>query len=230
MKKKVQTALVIGMIFLSANTFGQFNQGSSEKVNHGRTTETYFDLLVNIASTNFNYGKANSSLADYKKSSPGIQLGVSFQAGITPAFSLVSELYYMKQGGSLKAGNPLTGTQTSFSMSALELPVLARVHIGKFYVNAGPSIAYNLSGSSKTDGVSTPVQFKNTGESFKRWDAAIQMGAGYEFQIKQKRLGLDIRYVCGLTNISYGQEMYNRAIVVSVHCAAPWKTNPLGRK
>jgi hypothetical protein len=230
MKKKVQTALVIGMIFLSANTFGQINQGGLEKVNNGRATETYFDLLVNVASTNFNYGKANNSLSDYKKSSPGIQLGVSFQAGITPAFSLVSELYYMKQGGSLKAGNPLTGTQTSFSMSTLELPVLARFHMGKFYVNAGPSIAYNLSGSSKTDGVSTPIPFKNSVESFKRWDAAIQMGAGYEFQIKQKRLGLDIRYVYGLTNISYGQEMYNRAIVVSVHCALPWKTNPLGRK
>jgi hypothetical protein len=115
MKKKVQTALVIGMIFLSANAFGQTNQGGSEKINNGRVTETYFDLLLNVASTNFNYGKANSSLSDYKKSSPGIQIGVSFQAGITPAFSLVSELYYMKQGGSLKAGNPLTGTETSLA-------------------------------------------------------------------------------------------------------------------
>ncbi|HEY2348640.1 MAG TPA: porin family protein [Puia sp.] len=230
MKKKVQTALMIGMIFLSANTFGQTNQGGSEYINNGKVTETYFDLLVNVASTNFNYGKANSSLSDYKKSSPGIQLGVSFQAGITPAFSLVSELYFMKQGGSLKAGNPLTGAQTSFTLGTLELPVLARFHLGKFYVNAGPSIAYNLYASGKTDGVSAPIPFKNSGESFKRWDASIQMGAGYEFQIKQKRLGLDIRYVYGLTNISYGQEMYNRAVVISVHCAAPWKTNPLGRK
>ena len=230
MKKKVQTALVIGMIFLSANTFGQTTQWGSEKVNNGNVTETYFDILLNLVSTNFNYGKANSSLSDYKKPSPGIQVGVSFQAGITPAFSLVSELYFMKQGSTLKAGNPITNSKTTFSMSALELPVMARFHFGKFYVNAGPSIAYNLCGSWKTDGVSTPIPFKNSDQSFKRWDAAIQMGAGYEFQIKQKRVGLDIRYVYGLTNISNGQEMYNRSIVISVHCAAPWKTNPLGRK
>ena len=162
MKQKVQTGLLIGMIFLSATTFGQTNQWGPDKVVKAQVTETYFDILLNLVSTNFNYGKANSSLADYKKPSPGIQVGVSFQAGITPTFSLVSELYFMKQGSTLSAGNPLTIGKTTFSMSALELPVMARFHFGKFYVNAGPSIAYNLCGSWKTDGVSTPISFKNS--------------------------------------------------------------------
>lgn len=230
MKKKLETGLVAVMIFFSASVFGQTNTSGSEKKPAGRTTETHFDILLNVAMTNLNYGKSNSGLTDYKNPSAGLQAGISFQAGITPGFSLVSELYYIKEGGSLNADNPINATKTSFSIHALELPVLARFHFGRFYVNAGPSIAYNLSASVKTDGVSTSIPFKNSGQSFKRWDAGIQMGGGYEFQIKQKRLALDIRYGYGLTNISYGQEMYTRSVVVSLHCNAPWKTNPLGKK
>jgi hypothetical protein len=230
MNKKLQTGLVAAMIFLSAGVFGQTSSSGSEKISESRKTESRLDLLLNVAATNLNYGKSNSSLSDYKEPSAGIQAGFSFQAGITPNFSLISELYFMKIGGSLKAGNPLTTSKTTISLGALELPVLARFYFGKFYVNAGPSIAYNLYATSKTDGQSTHIPFKNSGESFKRWDAGIQIGGGYEFQIKQKRVALDIRYVYGLTNISYGQEMYNRGIVVSLRCNAPWKTNPLGKK
>ena len=93
--------------------------------------------------------ESNSTLADYKKSNNGIQAGASFQAGITPGFSLVSELYFMRKGGKLKANNPLTTSESSLRLNTIELPVLARFHFGKFYVNAGPSIAYNLSGNKE---------------------------------------------------------------------------------
>ena len=228
--KKLQTVLGAGMILLSVSVFGQTGGSVSQKKPVTRTTETHFDILLNVAMTNLNYGKSNSALADYKKPSAGLQAGFSFQAGITPGFSMVSELYYIKEGGSLNANNPITAGKTSFNIGALELPLLARFHFGRFYVNAGPSIAYNLSASVKTDGVSVSIPFKNSGQSFKRWDAGIQMGGGYEFQIKQKRVAVDVRYAYGLTNISYGQEMYTRSLVVSLRCVAPWKTNPLGKK
>lgn len=229
MKKMVQTGLV-SMIFLSSTIFGQTQTPVLKKSDESKkTTKTYLDLMINVVSTNLNYGGANSAISDYKKSNNGIQAGASFQAGITPSFSLVSELYFMRKGGKLKAGNPLTTSESSLRLNTIELPVLARFHFGKFYVNAGPSIAYNLSGSRKIEDVSTKLSFANSSEGFKRFDAGVQMGGGLEFPFKQRRIALDIRYNYGLTNISNNNEIYNRALMISVHFSKPWKTNPLAR-
>ena len=230
MKKVVQTGFIISMIFLSATTFGQTQSSESNNVNEGRkTAKTYFDLMINVASTNINYGGANSSLDDYKKSNNGVQAGASFQAGITPSFSLVSELYFMRKGGKLKVNNPLTTSESTLHLNTLELPVLARFHLGKFYVNAGPSIAYAFSGDWKINDKSTKLSFNNTVNGYRRFDAGVQMGGGVEFPFKQKRIAVDIRYNYGLTNLSYSKEMYNRALMISVHFSKAWKRNPLGK-
>lgn len=231
MKKKLQTVLALGMIFLAATAVGQSTEtGSAQTGKDQKTPKTYFDLMVNVVSTNLNYGGANSGLSDYKKSANGIQAGASFQAGITPRFSLVSELYFLKKGGKLKANSPMAASESSLRLNTLELPVLARFHFGKFYTNAGPSIAYNLSGNNKIGDVSTKLSFTNPGQGFKRFDAGIQMGGGFEFPLKQKRIALDIRYNYGLTNISYGNEIYNRSVMVSVHFSKAWKSNPFEKR
>ena len=231
MKQNVQTGLLLSMIFLSATTFGQTHQTESKEINDSKKTpKTYLDLMVNVVSTNLNYGGSNGTLADYKKSANGIQAGASFQAGITARFSLVSELYFMRKGGKLKTNNPLSGNESSLRLNTIELPVLARLHAGKFYMNAGPSIAYNLSGNSKVDNQSTKLSFTNASAGFKRLDAGIQVGGGVEFPFKQRRIAVDIRYNYGLTNIANDRELYNRAVMISVHFSKPWKTNPLGRK
>ncbi|HRH48263.1 MAG TPA: porin family protein [Panacibacter sp.] len=230
MKKTLQAVLITGMIILGTNVFSQTKEVKSNKINDGKkTAKTYLDLMVNVVNTNINYGTLNSALADYKKSSNGIQAGASFQAGITPGFSLVSELYYIRKGGKLKAGNPLTTNESTLHLNTLELPVLARFNIGKFYMNAGPSIAYNFSGNRKIADQSTKLSFNNSTEGFKRFDAGIQMGGGVEFPLKQKRIALDVRYNYGLTNIAYNKEMYNRALMISVHFSKAWKTNPLAK-
>lgn len=216
MKQKVQTGIILGMLFLSANTFGQ-------------TTKTYFDLMVNVVSTSINYGESNSALADYKKTSNGIQAGASFQAGITPHFSIVSELYFMRKGGQLKVDNPIFTNGSTLRLNTIELPVMARFHIGRAYVNAGPSIAYTFSGKMEIGDKNTSLRFENTIGGIKRFDAGIQVGGGYEFPWKQRRIALDLRYSYGLTNISYDKEMYNRAVMISVHVSKPWKKNPFGK-
>ena len=231
MKQTVQTTILMAMIFLSFACFGQSNVNTTVPIKQvKKTAKTYFDLMVNVTSTNIYYGESNSALSDYKKSSKGIQAGTSFQAGITPSFSLVSEFYFMRKGGKLKAGNPLTTSESSLLFNTLELPVMARFHAGKFYFNAGPSIAYNLSGKREINDLSSKLSFTNTGEGFKRFEAGIQMGGGIEIPFKEKRIALDIRYVHGLTNLSYDKEIYNRGLMISVHFSKPWKTNPLGRK
>ncbi|MGG9964792.1 porin family protein [Ferruginibacter sp. SUN106] len=230
MKKVVQAGVITCMIFLSATAIGQTQTAALKKSGDSKkTAKTYLDLMINVVSTNFNYGDANNSLADYKKSNNGIQAGASFQAGITPGFSIVPELYFIRKGGKLKANNPSTTSESGIRINTIELPVLARFHFGKFYMNAGPSIAYNISGSRKLEDVSTKLSFTNSTDGFKRFDAGVQMGGGVEFPLKQRMIALDIRYNYGVTNIAYKREIYNRAVMVSVHFSKPWKTNPLAR-
>jgi Outer membrane protein beta-barrel domain len=226
MKKNLQIGLILGMIILSGNSFGQLNGMEKPK----KVTETYLDLVLNVVGTNLNYGKSNGALADYKKAVLGGQVGVSLQAGITPRVSLVTELYFFMKGGELKVNNPLTTYNTNIRLYTLELPVLARFHFGKFHVNAGPSIAYNLYGSQKIENATSDLVFNNSSENFKRWEAGVQMGGGYRFHTKRKSILLDVRYNYGLTDISNNKEMYNRSLIISLHFSKPWKTNPLGRK
>ena len=218
--KKLTAGFVIGVTFLVTNSFAQST----------KTAKTYFDLMINVVSTNLNYGGSNSALTEYRKSIRGLQAGATFQAGVTPGFSLVTELYYIRKGGKLKTNNPLTLQETTLHLNTLEIPVLARFHLGKFYMNAGPSIAYVLSGKRKIDDQSTKLTFNNSGEGIKRFDAGIQVGGGVEFPLNQKRIALDIRYNYGLTNMSFQKEIYNRTVMISVHFSKAWLTNPLRRK
>jgi hypothetical protein len=209
MKKKVQKGMLWGAMLLSMVASAQA-QVTKQKV------KSYLDLMVNMANTNLNYGSSNYMLSDYKKSTNGLQAGISLQSGITSVFSLVTELYFIRKGGKLKDNNPLTTVPYNLRINTLELPVLARVHMGKFYLNAGPSVAYNLSGKSTAGDVSNKVSFGNTIDGFKRFEAGVQVGGGLAFPIKQKRIALDIRYNYGLTNISYNKEMFNRGLMVSI--------------
>ena len=215
MKKNSHLTLLFAMLIVSAASFAQ---------------TTYLDPVINLVGTNFNYGNSNSSFKEYKKSVLGVQVGATFQAGITKHFSLVPEFYFMSKGGKLKENNPLNGKETTTHLYSLELPVLARFHMGPVYLNAGPSIAYNLAGTNKIDNSSKDIAFKNTTEGFKRWDAGIQAGGGFEFPFKQKRVAIDLRYNYGLTNISHGQEAYNRSFILSIHFSRAWKINPLQSK
>jgi hypothetical protein len=223
MKKTLQAGLLLSIIFLAPRAFGQ----TTDTV---KTAKTYLDPVINLVSTNLNYGGANNALSDYKRSVLGTQVGVSFQAGITPAFSLVTEFYFAMKGGKLNANNPLTTQASTIRLYAIEIPLLARFHLSEFHINAGPSIAYNFYGTRNINDLTTDLSFNKSSNDFKRFDAGLQMGGGYTFHTKRKRIALDLRYNYGLTNISQGQEMYNRSFIVSIHVSKAWKTNPFAKK
>jgi hypothetical protein len=229
MKKHLKMALIIGTIFLYKNTFGQTSELSSDKIEDNKTTShSHFDILLNVVSTNLNYGSSNSALMDSKKSISGVQIGASYQAMITPKFSIVSELYFLMKGGKLKADNPSTAQNSTLRLYTVETPLLARFSFGKVYVNAGPSIAYNLYGTNQIgDNESHSLSFTNSVGGFKRWDAGIQFGGGYTFNTKRKSVEIDLRYSYGLTNISYDQEIYNRNINIGIRLHRLRKANSL---
>ncbi len=192
-------------------------------------------LLVEVNS-NFNYGKSNNALHPFKKDVKGVLAGLSFQAGITPMFSLVTETYFTMKGATLKTGNPLTANKSTLRLYNVEIPVLARFHFNRLYINAGPYVSYTITGRIKTDGSqtiqekSTSISFHNVPDGFKRWEAGVQAGAGYNFRIKKTTMALDLRYGYGLTNISQDAVRYNRTFNISFIAVKPWKSNPFGHK
>jgi Outer membrane protein beta-barrel domain len=217
-KKKIATMV---LCFITVNSFSQ---------------KTHLDLILNALTTNFNYGKSNSNLQEHKEGVWGAQVGASFQAGVTPKFSLVPEFYFIMKGGILRENNPLTTNKSTIRLYVLELPILARFHFNRFYFNTGPYLAYNLSGRLKTEGSvtisekSAALLFNNSSEGFKRWDTGFQFGGGYIFPLKKVRIALDLKYCYGLTNISNGTERYNRFLNFNILVSKPWKTNPLAKE
>lgn len=206
--KSVQSiAAVMLMLSLAFNSYSQTSK---------------FSIAANSLTTNFNYGHANAELKSYKKNYQGLQAGFSYQAGVTPLFSVVPELYFAMKAGTLKANNPLTGGKSTLRVNSLELPVLARVHFHKLYINGGPYAGYNVGGRLKVAGstssveTSTKVSFGNSSADLRRWDYGFQAGAGYNFNLKQSTLTLDVRYGYGLANISRDVERYNRMLNISL--------------
>ena len=197
---------------------------------------TYMSPLINVVSSNFNYGDANNTMKSFKKDAKGVMVGATFQAGITRAFSVVAETYFVMKGATLKAGNPLTANKSTLRLYNAEIPVLARLHINHLYINAGPYVSYTIAGRIKTESSasipekSNAISFSNVTDGFKHWELGVQAGAGYNFRIKKRALALDMRYGYGLTNVSQDAERYNRTFTISIIAVKPWKTNPLGRK
>ncbi len=218
MQHTIKSVKVLAVIMLSLpHAFNSYSQASK------------FSFSISSLTTNFNYGKTNRELDQYKKNYRGLQVGLSYKAGISSMFSVVPELYFAVKGGTLKENNPLTVRKSALRINSIELPVLARLHCNKLYLNAGPYAGFNVGGRMKAEGTNTTaetitkVAFGNSAAGFKRWDFGLQAGAGYNFNLKQSILTLDARYGYGIVNISKDVERYSRMFNLSVQISRPSK-------
>lgn len=218
MKKQFVLLMTIGL--MTINTIAQ---------------ETYLDVVINYTPTTMNFGDNNKALKDFRKGYWGLQAGASFQMGVNDYFSVVPELYFVMKGTRLENNNPLTRQETRIRFNTLDLPVLARLHLCNLYVNAGPVVSYNLHGRVKTEanetlpGGKTRMKFGSGADSYSRWDAGVQFGLGYEFQLKKSRLLLDLRYHYGMVDMGNGTDLYNRYFNMNLLLAKKWKNNPLAK-
>jgi len=211
MKKSATNTTLIVVIMLSI-TLSSFAQDS------------HVSLLINNVNSRLNYGSTNGLLQGYKKDVRGLQAGLSWQAGVTKHFSIVTEAYFVKKGGALKTDNPVDGMKSSLKLYTVEVPVLARIHAGKFYFNAGPYANYIFSGKTFSDSEGTQsISFGAGTGNFKKWEAGVQGGAGYQFSMKKTRMALDVRYTHGLTSIASDRDLFNRTINLNVLVHRSWK-------
>lgn len=216
MRKQILTIMTIGL--LAINAFAQ---------------ETYLDVVLNYTPTSMSFGDNNKALKDFKKGYWGLQAGASFQMGVTDYLSIVPELYFVMKGTRLEKENPLTMQETKIRFNTLDVPVMIRLHCDKFYVNAGPVVSYSLGGHIKTkangelQAQNVKMDFGSGSDVFNRWDAGIQFGVGYGFQLKKARLLLDLRYHYGMVDVGNGSDMYNRYLNMNILLSKKWRKNPL---
>ncbi|HEY9046312.1 MAG TPA: porin family protein [Ohtaekwangia sp.] len=168
-----------------------------------------------IPKAGLSLSKIHGNDASGTDSKAGLTLGVGFNLPLGEgAFSIQPELNYIQKG--FKASED--GGTAKLNLNYLELPVLVKASFGdvtKFYVNAGPSIAYGLSGkvsyeegnmkfSSKVkfgDGDAEDIVYINN-----KIDLGVQFGGGV---LIAGKVMVDVRYGLGLTKLSDDTEVKN---------------------
>lgn len=110
---------------------------------------------VTIASNSF---EPEGEVGDYDTGSiTGFTVGLGYNIAINSMFSIQPELNFIQKGSQQEVSFEMDGfavdSKVKSTINYLEVPVLARAQFGsektKFFVQAGPSIAYGLGGKTK---------------------------------------------------------------------------------
>lgn len=199
--------------------------------------------LASMSEKDANLGTSDDTMI------PGISGGIGVSFDLTDKLSLQPELLYVQKGSknvytNNYNGDGFSGT-TTFSyrstVSYLELPVLVKMGFGadrfRFYVYAGPSVSYGLSGKGKltyrdvndfgqgptvtSSKANYDVEFKDYPSSYEgynkffnnRLDIGGQFGGGV---VLFDKIMVDVRYGMGFTTVSDRTKSKIRALQFTV--------------
>lgn len=173
-------------------------------------------LLVSFASraqTNFgltlggtysNVTAKSSGLSLSLKPKMGITVGLFADVSLSNNLSFQPALNFVQKGFKLKQDD----VKAIASYNYLELPLNILYKIQKdqgFFIGAGPSIAYGLSGKEKYNdsqsSENTKVKFGSGENDVKPFDFGINALAGYKFE---NGFLFSVNYNLGLSNIQNG--------------------------
>ena len=179
----------------------------------------------------------------------GFTLGAGFNFAFGEIFSLQPELSFIQKGVKSTYEDSYTdgykfvlSQEINLAVNYIELPVLARATFGtgtKFFINAGPSIAFGLGGKAKTSISYKTYQgsellfSESQSENYKvkfgsssdedtddvyidnRVDVGLQVGLG---ALIADKIAVDFRYGMGLTSLSDDSEneAFNRVFQFTV--------------
>ncbi len=137
---------------------------------------------LNIAQLHFNDGQVSSD------SRIGLHLGVFAHIHASKTWAVQPELLYSLEGAQ-KVGN----SATNYKLSYLNVPVLLQYMFDNgFRLEGGPQLGFLLSAKTKIGSVTVDRN------DFKSVAVSIPLGVGY---LTSSGIGLDARYVFGLSNI-----------------------------
>ncbi len=179
-------------------------------------------FIGNAQSVRFGF-TAGATLANYKiksegasvseKSKTGITTGILADILISNQFSFQPAINFVQKGTKSENTNGPVTEKSSTSVNYIEMPLnfLFNVNQGKsggtFFIGAGPSIAFAVSGKTKfddgTNSVSEKLKFGNgTDDDMKRMDLGANFITGYRFK---NGLLISVNYNAGLSNLIPGE-------------------------
>lgn len=148
-----------------------------------------FGIKAGVAISNIDYRfSSGGSLGDDAK--PSFYIGAVSNIKLSNLFSVQPGLIYVNKGTKYDVniteenGKTIRVEEGSFSLSYFEVPVniLANFSLGngKFFVGAGPYVAYALSGSRKLVDFKEDIKFGSNEEIFRRMDFGLNSLVGYQ--------------------------------------------------
>jgi len=161
-----------------------------------------FTLFVQIANAQRLGIKGGVNFANVTVSGGGVSMSPSgitgFQLGLVGDFKLQDKLHF--NTGLLYSLKGFKSGTTTDKINYLEVPLNFAYNFSinetsDFFVQAGPYLAYGLSGTDKTDGVSTDIFSDGYA---KRLDYGLGFGAGVQFG----SIVTSVNYELGLANLN----------------------------
>lgn len=175
----------------------------------------------------------------------GFGAGVAAELPLQNNMSIRTSLNYLQKKSALEFEIPIMPGKThkvTTTLNYLELPVnfvyTIPMESTSFYIGAGPSFGYGISGKTKYKGwefqgesqdiiaveeSSKPFKKDEDGDAMKRFDISANVNAGVQFN---NGLYVNAGYLAGLTNLGYPEQTYkNRGILLTVGVMLGGKNN-----
>lgn len=180
----------------------------------------------------YNYGvKAGISVSNFSSNVPHSGPRVGFTIGgfgsyiVTPVFTLLTEINYLQQGGSLltyldetRFGAPsnfftVNQTHSNVTLHTLEVPVMLQYTLPfedlPIKVSAGPSFSYVVdatdnfqrTGYTATNVIVTTSGTDNVKSTYEQFQIGATGNLGFAIPFGGKTINIDARYMYGITPI-----------------------------
>lgn len=157
-------------------------------------------------------GFSSSTEVDGSKMGLGMNVGAIYEMGLVgDMLSLRFEALYSQKGYDIYNESETAGVKmiqdVKTNIDYLEIPVLAKLQFGDFYVDAGPYFGYALSGKTtgtyEVGGESTEIDSDVFGDdsNMKKTDFGIHAGLGYEFGLPFAKMFVEGRTGLGMMNL-----------------------------
>jgi hypothetical protein len=202
--KKFSSLFTLLVTFLSGNVYSQSKLG----ITAGATVSSYKIKAESVSVTS--------------KGKPGVTIGVFADLPLGSSGSFMPALNFVQKGGTLKAEDIKSRLTTNFLEVPLNFVYNAKLSSGKFFIGAGPSLNFGISGKSKWDsqGSSDDEKVKfGKDQDFKRFDAGLNLVTGYA---GKSGMLITFNYNAGLSNsVDPGDgdgKFYNRYYGLRIGC------------
>jgi len=205
MKKRTTVLIILATLLFMTNGVAQMQIGPKAGLN-----------IANLGGDD-----ADELIGESFDSKTGFGGGIFFMYQFSNMFAIQPEAYYSMKGATYKEG----GVEFTYTLDYFEVPLLLKLIIPiegsniRPSIFAGPAIGFNTTSKVKVefDGESQEEDLK---DDIKSTDFSLVFGGGIGFMVGKNELGVDIRYILGLSSIDDSSEAFdlkNTAISFNVY-------------